>query len=36
MYSRHNPDPNLEWIETRLTPEGKVGQTGINVVDVDR
>jgi DNA-directed RNA polymerase subunit RPC12/RpoP len=24
MYSRHNPDPNLEWIETRLTPEGKV------------
>ena len=27
MNSRHNPDPNLEWIETRLTPEGKVGQT---------
>ena len=24
MYSRHNPDTNLEWIETRLTPEGKV------------
>jgi hypothetical protein len=24
MYSSHNPDPNLEWIETRLTPEGKV------------
>ena len=27
MYSKYNPDPNLEVIERRLTPEGKVGQT---------
>jgi recombinational DNA repair protein RecR len=27
MYSKYNPDPILEVIERRLTPEGKVGQT---------
>lgn len=27
MYSKYNPDPNLEVIERRLSPEGKVGQT---------
>jgi hypothetical protein len=26
-YSKYNPDPNLEVIERRFTPEGKVGQT---------